>query len=161
MTGALRFVNLLPLLLAGCSYTVEREHFRVEAEEGFFRSYVYTEILKDGKPVDGSGKLTICNGVAGFVSDVMQNAAIVGSAALIGAGIGDSGDSNTTSLNNSSQSQSSAHQSQSQSQRQQQRQFQKSQASSTSNANANSTATGGQNSGSGSGGGWPKPHKGH
>lgn len=106
-----------------CSGKITREHFNVEYEEGFFRSYAYTEIKgQDGKPIPGSGKLTICTGISGFVSDMMRNAVSVGSAALIGAGIGDSGDNNTsnTRVNNSSNSGSSA--------------------SSSSNANANADA---------------------
>lgn len=103
----IRYAKLLPyLLIYGCSYHIERENFKVEAEEGFFRSYVYTQVKENGKPVPGTGKLTICNGYAGFISDLMQNAAIVTGSALIGAGIADSGDN--ISNNSSSRSNSGA-----------------------------------------------------
>jgi hypothetical protein len=55
-------------------------------------SFVYTELLdKNGKAIEGSGRLTLCNGYGGFISSIVQDAAIVGGAALIGQGIGKSG----------------------------------------------------------------------
>lgn len=96
------------LILCGCTSHAKHEHFNVESDEGFFRSFVYTEIKQDGKVIPGSGKLTLCNGYAGFVSDVMRDAAIVGSAYLIGAGLGDSGDSSSTNINNRLNNNSSA-----------------------------------------------------
>jgi len=111
------------LCISGCTSHAKHEHFNVESDEGFFRSYVYTEIKQDGKVIPGSGKLTLCNGYAGFVSDIMKNAAIVGSAYLIGAGLGDSGDSSSTNINNRLNNNSNAN------------------ASSVANANANAGAT--------------------
>jgi hypothetical protein len=96
------------IFISGCSSHATHEHFNVESDEGFFRSFVYTEIKQDGKVIPGSGKLTLCNGYAGFVSDIMKNAAIVGSAYLIGAGLGDSGDSSSTNINNRLNNNSSA-----------------------------------------------------
>jgi len=96
------------LCISGCTSHAKHEHFNVESDEGFFRSYVYTEVKQDGKVVPGSGKLTLCNGYAGFVSDVMRDAAIVGSAYLIGAGLGDSGDRSSTNINNRLNNNSSA-----------------------------------------------------
>jgi hypothetical protein len=126
------------LILNGCTSHAKHEHFNVESDEGFFRSYVYTEIKQDGKVIPGSGKLTLCNGYAGFVSDIMKNAAIVGSAYLIGAGLGDSGDSSSTNINNRLNNNSNA--------------------SSVSNANANAGASSSSVSGAGASVTQPRPH---
>jgi hypothetical protein len=72
-------------------------------------SFAYTELYNpDGTVMQGSGKLTICNGYGGFISSVLQDAAIVGSAALIGSGIGRSGDRTTVSNGSKSESISSS-----------------------------------------------------
>ena len=98
---------LLCLLLTSCSTYIKTPKFHVYADHGFMQSYVYPELYnQDGTPMQGSGKLTICNGYGGFVSSLLQDAAIVGSAYLIGKGIGDSGD--RTTVANDSQSNSSS-----------------------------------------------------
>lgn len=90
--GAAAVFLIVFLLLTGCSYTIERDNFRVEVEEGFLRSYTFTQ-LKDskGNPVPGSDRLTICNGWAGFASDIMKSSAIVAAGYFVGNGLKGSG----------------------------------------------------------------------
>lgn len=104
----MRFIFLL--LLAGCVEHHNYEHFKVESDHNFMESYVYTE-LKDvaGKPIPGSGRLSITCGYGCFISDTLRTAAMVGSAALIGpGGLAKSGDRNNTRINNNNNGQSNA-----------------------------------------------------
>ena len=98
---------VLVLILTGCSTFVRTPKFHAYVEHGFMESFAYTELYNpDGTVMQGSGKLTICNGYGGFVSSVLQDAAIVGSAALIGSGIGRSGDRTTVANDSNSSSNS-------------------------------------------------------
>ena len=111
MVTKLISLPVICLTISACNYNyhIKRENFQADVVEGFARSYVFTEV-KDaqGKPVAGSGKLTICAGYSGLVANLMQDAAIVGSAALIGQGIGRSGSRTTNNLNNASRSDASS-----------------------------------------------------
>lgn len=71
-------------VLNACSYKIEKDHYHADIDEGFMHTFVYTELVENGKPVKGSGKLVLCPGYSGLVSDTMRNAAILGGAALLG-----------------------------------------------------------------------------
>lgn len=116
-------VSLIVLFITGCSqgYRIDRPNFHADVYEGFWRSYVYTEIVKGGLPVSGSGKLTICNGYIGLLTDTMRNATVLGGAALLGVSFPET---KVTSSSSQSQGQDqSQQQSQSNTQNQHQDQY--------------------------------------
>lgn len=89
--------------ISGCSSFYRTNKFHAYADHGLFESVVYTELYNpDGTVMEGSGRLTLCNGYSGLITSLMQDAAIVGAAALIGGGLAESGNSITN--NNSSNS---------------------------------------------------------
>lgn len=95
-------LSIIAIFLIGCTNHINAPHYTADANEGFMRSYVSICPKLNGRVLEDQCKTTLCNGYAGFVSDIMRDATILGAAALIGpAGLAKSG-TQVTNVNRAS-----------------------------------------------------------